>query len=466
MSSAPTSEGTSREEVDLSKLHPSLVALRAQFPELLDEVRHSDWIEFWENRDSEAVYVRANVDQLTDRVRVRLFLPYDEESLVRDWVESQPQPASGVLQYIEEDGNTFPRLVFMRPATTLDWTSDPLFDDLEHFRAAWLDDLALGDYTSGRFVPYDDPRDLVPESAWLLKGSEASYPKPDEVERGRNNDERGVYEQLWTASSQTKPGDLALLYFVTPRKSVCFVARAASRAFFSKELEVNSDNEVHDAQWWAYFTTPVEIEPVGFSELAAAADGHIVLRGRSGQYLRPEVIERLDMRPRAQVDRRLFERVLVLPAGDPELPPPDVFELESWRDVAAAAFKREADVTRHAVLPLLERLMPTGWLLQEQFPAGPKVGFPDVVLVADEPRYVVEVKKVIRSSEGGRWRDSPDFRQLRRYQEALGLPGMLIDVHRMLLVDVSGEIVEEIERSTANADALELVRSHIASAVS
>ena len=49
--------------------------------------------------------------------------------------------------------------------------------------------LPLADYLAAWL---DDPRDMAPASAWLLKGDEASYPTLEELEINREEAANGV----------------------------------------------------------------------------------------------------------------------------------------------------------------------------------------------------------------------------------------------------------------------------------
>lgn len=448
--------------VPLEGLHPALRALRTCFPDRVDEIREPRWVEFYDSEFPDAVYVRANVDEPTGRVRIRLFLAAEDPTVVERWVNAQPQPHSGVIEWAEEDDAFYPRLVFMRSADTSDWVADAMWNDLYRFKTAWINDRSVTTTDATPFVVENDPRSVDPENAWLLKGSEASWPDGEAIAEGRLADDRGVFSLLWTASRHTKPGDLALLYFIAPKKSVCFVARAASNAFFSSDIEVNATGPVADAQWWAYFTTPIAIHPITAGQLRTAADGHLVLRGRSGQYLRPETVQRLEIRALGEADAALVDAVCKVPTGNPNLPSPAKFVLERWRDVASGAVRNEDEVTRHLIRPLIEHVKPRSWSVREQYRAGRGVGVPDlVVLDGEEPTMVIEVKRALRRTRTGGLTDSPDLDQLRRYQRALTLPGILADASHLLLLDAEGVVVGQIERRSATPDDVNAVGVHM-----
>lgn len=251
------------------------------------ETPEEDWVTFFVNDD---VYVVANVVTASGRLRIRAYLPFDDEHLVDEWIASQSAPRSGLLEksYIHE-GDWRPRLLFERPATSIDWATDPLLADINQYAAAWLEE-STGEYIPGTRPPYliqEDPREIAPSSAWLLMGSDASFPSSANLHDDKAAADVGIFNWDWTTASQTQIGDLVLFYFTSPRKAVHFVARAASKAFFTRDIEVLADKSVNRAQWWAYFTNPIAIDPIPIDVLRQAVGGHLVLRGRSGQFLRP-----------------------------------------------------------------------------------------------------------------------------------------------------------------------------------
>ena len=137
--------------------------------------------------------------------------------------------------------------------------------DIRDYAAAWLDDEVVEPAIAierDSFVVLDDPRDGVPSSGWLLLGDGASYPSPDELAQRRDEGRVGIFDVHWTAAKQTLVGDLALIYFMAPHKAVHFVTRAASNAFFSREISVNTLGTVADEQRWAFLTLLIEIEPI------------------------------------------------------------------------------------------------------------------------------------------------------------------------------------------------------------
>lgn len=425
-----------------------------------DVVVDGDLIEF----AAEDLYVIANVEELTDRVRIRIYLPADEAGEVERWVTDQPAPSSGIIQMAQLEEEWSPRLVFERPLAALDWPKDPLKGDVDRYLAAWHADQQVS-YSTGTHPPFritDDPRDLAPESAWLLKGSEASFPTPDALREDLEGANVGIFSWDWTTASQTQIGDLVLFYFVEPRKAVHFVARAASRAFFSRDLEVQADRTVNRAQWWGYFTTPIEIEPILVAELRAAAHGYLPLRGRSGHFLTPEFIRSLTFTAANPAEQAALDRVVRVPVGIAELPEPEAVDFETWRAIAAGALHKEALVERYVVGPLLRDVLEgSGLNVVPQYPIGRRrVDF--AVLDGTRPVTVVEVKKTIKNGPFGDWDLSPDFAQMRWYADQVGTCGVLIDSHRVLLVEPGGlKPAREVVRVVADVNDIQAIRQHI-----
>ena len=440
-----------------------LQALVAAF-KATDVAADEDWVEFI----ADEVYVIANIVDVTQRVRIRVYLDIDEEKIVKEWVDAQPTPRSGLIQsaYIDDD-KWRPRLVFERPLGNHDWSTDPLFEDIDQFLTAWLDDASVQRPSRSRapYVIEHDPRDIVPASAWLLKGSEASFPTPETLLDDRESANVGIFTWDWTTAAQTQIGDLVLFYFITPRKAAHFVARAASNAFFSRDipvLAVDADNPVNQAQWWAYFTTPIEIEPIPVDTLRQAVGGYLPLRGRSGLYLHPDAIKALRINAKDPADQAELDRLVTIPVGLAELPDPAHITHTIWRDLAAGALPLEAYVSSHIVEPMLrDALKGTQLTWKGEYQVGK--GWADfVILDGETPVHVIEVKKVIKEGPQGGWQKSPDFTQLRRYADQLDTPGILVDSHRVLLVERDGKQPwrEIIRRSSTSAD-LKAIRQHL-----
>lgn len=444
------------------KLRPELVSLVKTFRGS-DPFGEDYWVEF----SVGDLWVLASVDDLKRRLRVRVYLQIDDEDLVKKWVGEQPAPRSGMLRAdTVDDGDWRPRLVFERALGAMKWNSDPMFAEVERYASAWIADRPAVLTATSRldFQIQDDPRDNTPQSAWLLMGSEASFPDQAELEAEQEAAAVGIFEWTWTTSAQTQIGDLALLYFISPRSAVHFVARAASDAYFTRDVEVNADRPVSSAQWWADFTTPVEIEPIPVGILRDAAEGNLPLRGRSGHFLRPEAVERLRFVARDPSKQPDVDRVTVVPVGLANLPDPRTITMLTWREIAAGALRLEADVSVYLVEPLLrEMLVGTSFTIRREHPVGK--GWADfVILEGGTPVHVIEVKKVIRGLQHG-VEASGDLGQLTRYMHRLDVPGILMDSHRLFLVE-RGETLphREIVRVDFDDADMQALRAHIVGA--
>ena len=416
--------------------------------------------------DLDDAVIEANVKDGAARLRIRANLGHDEPSLVAAWVARQPQPRSGVLQVINhDDGTVAPRLVFERPIHGNDWTTDPLLLDVRDYCAAWAtdDDVdSTPDMSRGAFVVRGDPCEVAPASGWLLLGDGAAYPDADELADARNEARVGIFDYLWTAAKQTTLGDVALIYFMAPHKAAHFITRAASNAFFSRDIAVNADGKVADEQRWAYFTHLIEIEPISFKTLQAASDGHLILKGRSGKFLRPETLKALTIRAKDTNDQAELDRILSMPVGLATLPQPDEIDLEVWKAIAPGALPLEAHVSSHLVEPLLRLLLhetPLTWTREHRVHGG-SVDF--VVMHQGVPTVAIEVKLATPEPPGGAWSESNDFIQLRRYTDELATPGILIDAHRVLLVEHrANQPYLDVARRTVTLEHIEAIRQHL-----
>ena len=419
---------------------------------------HPDYVAF----DLGNAQIEGMVKDGAARLNVLAHLGTDEPSLVEAWVARQPQPRSGVLDVITvDDGSGEPVLVFERPIAGNDWSTDPMLPDIRDYSAAWRDDAV--DTTSAierdSFVVHHDPRDGAPSSGWLLMGDTASFPRPDELAVRREVGRVGIFDLHWTAAKQTLVGDLVLVYFMAPRKAVHFVARAASNAFFSREIAVNAEGPVADEQRWAYLTPLIEIEPIPFKSLQAAAGGHLILKGHSGKYLRPDTLEALTIRPKDPEDQAELDRIWKIPVGLADLPRPENVNLKAWRMIAPGALPLESHVSSHIVEPLLRLLLgetSLTWSRERRVRRG-SVDF--VVLDQGAPTVAIEVKLATVEPPGGDWSKSRDFNQLRRYMDELAVPGILVDAHRVLLVEHStDQPYRDIARRSASGEEIEAIR--------
>lgn len=420
---------------------------------------------FW----SGAAFVSARIVESTGRVRVKARFPHDAEAAVDAWLQRQPRSPSGLLLHeVDEDdeGTTlhFPMLWFERSHVN-DWRGDPLADEVTTYLEAWETDTVAD--PPAMDVPWavtDDPRDRTPESAWLLMGDEASYPRAEELREANSHAQAGVFFQNWTAAPTTRRGDLVLVYFMSPRKAVHFVARAASDAYFSRDFDVNSHSEVSSIQWWADITPPVEIEPVTFARLRDAVGGHLILKGRSGHLLDPRTIAKLDLFARDPRQQREVDRVAVTPAGLVKLPKPEQTSFDQWKAISSGSLRLEADVSRHIVEPLLAALLSGSGVatVKAEYRIGRRSA--DFVIIDrdDQPIHVIEVKKRVRRALHQDWIDTPDFQQVSSYAEELGVPSTLIDAHRLIgFGPLASAPRLVLDRPAMNLEDLVKVRDHL-----
>ncbi len=308
-----------------------------------------------------------------------------------------------------------------------------------------------------------DPRDVAPSSGWLLLGDEASYPTAEELEQQRRDADDGNFSCEWTTAKQTLRGDLAFVYFISPRKAAHFVTRAATDAIFDRELGVNAVGAVANEQWWADFTPLIEIEPIPFGTLRDAVGGHLILKGHSGKFLRPETVGALEVRARYPRDQADLDRILLVPTGLAELPPAAEVSIDVWKTISAGALPLEAHVSSYIVEPLLRHVLRrTALTWTPEYHV--QHGVVDYVIVDDDkrPRTAIEVKLVCAGPPAGDWSKSKELRQLRRYTDDLEVPGMLIDAHRIYLVEHGAEApYRTVERRSADRSDLRAIREHI-----
>jgi hypothetical protein len=380
------------------------------------------------------------------------------------WMNRQDPPLSAVLEVAELDEGPVLRLVFERSVGRVS-DDDLLFDEAAEYAKAWTarSDVPSREVASFGGTDLGDPVALPPENAWLMLGDEASYPSRTATLDAYEDGLSGVYETCWTAAKQTKVGDLLLFYFTAPRKTVSFAARAASSAFFDPTIGVNAHGEVRDEQWWCWTTPLVAVDPISLSVLNEASGGGLILRGRSGRYLRPEFIDALALTALDEEMRDELADIAVTPHGSPHLPAPSSTSLTELRTLAAGALALEATVERHVVEPLLRIALAKD--ARATFKPQQRIDrrLADyVVEYNDLPSCVIEVKLAVRATAGAPWSTSPDFQQLRWYADKLGTNGVLIDAHRIHLVHRgASEPFVTIERDSLSDSDIAVLRSHL-----
>ena len=427
------------------------------------QTHHPCLVEF----DALGTVVVADVKYGDASVRIRsYFLPHaaPDDLQAAEWAERQPSPSSGLVEVSShvEGGNEFDetRLVFERsisaPFDTL------VRSDIELFAKAWRTNGIAPDAPATRLHSWTEPVERSAQNAWLLMGDEASLPDAKELELGRIHGRVGIYDTMWTVAKNARVGDLVVAYFVAPRKSANFVARLASNPFWRDDLAPNAVEEMGDKQWWAYLTPLIEVEPILARSIAEAHDGHFNFQGRSGRFLRPEVVSRLRFVAKDRAQQPAVDQIAAQPTGLADLPEPEGMTFEQWRDIASGALTLEAHVSEYIVAPFLKRgllLTLFGGLAREHKVAN---GFVDFIIQGDAihqdwdvPMAAIEVKLAIRRSHSGRWADSPDFQQLRRYMDRLDVPGILIDANSIVFVEKGADAPYlEIERSDPTGEEL------------
>ena len=406
-------------------------------------------------------YLKATLVTGTDRVELAAMIGFDAVGVVEEWIERQPQPPIGRLRCWwngDPETNATVALTFWRPLVGHDWRHDPLGTYIHLYTKAWEKDrdVSLSRLNNlSRDMVIADPISAPPANAWLLIGSDDDAPAEDDLEEARSDAAVGEFWWSWTASKQTLEGDLLLFYFMSPAKEVRYVARAASSAYFDNEALDGEEGQIKH-KWWVSTTPPVEIEPIPYQEFQSIA--RVLMRGGGGKYLRPEVIEQLAFTPKHLPDAVQLSRILQRPVGLPDVPGTAAMTFEAWRAVAGGAFKKEADVTRHVVLPLLRWIMPEGVTVEAEYPVG-RARADIVLLSGDQPVLTVEVKLAINLPPDGNWRHSPDLDQLkRRYVDHLRTPGLLVDANRIAVVpfghSVPSYVLERAHFTEANLDSL------------
>lgn len=387
------------------------------------------------------------------------------EEQVKAWIDRQPKPALGRLSVggrERDDGH-----IEYMPRLSVDVHVDSILAEFIRelilpFAEAWDSravatvggrDLGGGDGDGG--VYRFRPTDVEPRNAWLLIGSEASYPTPEDLQDQRAQGDAGLFDDEWTAPKNGELGDLVLIYFVAPRKATCFVARLASRPYWQTDVEVAADKAVNPHQWWAATTPFIEIEPIPYKTLQEAVGGYLPLRGRSGHYLSPRTISALKFSAQDPARQAELDQIAQVPVGHPELPAKGDIDFERWKQIPSGLLSIEAKVSEYVVEPLAAILadapptrLPNPYKLEREHRVPG--GIVDFVFRWGElpPVAAVEVKVAILRPVSGVWSDSPDFLQLRRYMDALEAPGLLVDAHSVLLV-----------KPGADAPSAEIVRS-------
>ena len=270
-----------------------------------------------------------------------------------------------------------------------------------------------------------------PRSAWLLLGDEASYPPI------------GLYEDAgedfccWTVCPHVEIGDTLFFYFVAPRKAVHFIGRAISRPYVDPTIEVTSYREVNRHQWWVDYAAVVEIEPISLGAINDACQERLVLRGRSGKYIRSECANQLLAGTRVihASDARCQNMALRRIVGRSELPPLIDVNLTSIRDLPSSLLRLESDVEEYIVEPLIRLLqLPRKYRLQRRLNVGRKIA-DYVVFSGDSPHCVIETKLRTALDRCRNWAASADIRQANGYANNFHVPFIVLDCEEIFCFD-------------------------------
>ena len=402
--------------------------------------------------------------RLRGSVFIDLDIPKEDMPEAVEWAAHQEVGGGKVeaawVATDEDDGGCI-RVVFERDLDPeLIQADDPLGQDAYNLLLSWGGEAPDLDLVPPAALRASDPTRIAPTNAWLLIGSESSYPDPHDLMIDRANAAKGLYEGFWTAAKQTEPGDLLFFYFRGDRKAIHFVARAADNAYFD---DLGSGAEWSRRQWWAHVTPMVEIEPIALGELRQIT-GPTVMQGRSGRYLRPEHAARLSelARPIGPDDAALLARILRPVVGRADHPNPATLDLAAWRALASGTFEREADVERLVVEPLL-RLSLHGAedvSVVKAYPAGRRI-VDYVVLRRGVPACAIEVKLRVRRSRRGVWAECRDFEQACDYARRLSVPAILIDALQVHLIhEGASEPTKTLNRAVLLEADLQTIRRH------
>jgi hypothetical protein len=474
----------SEELFDLSGLNN---ALRMIFTALAQENGYIDHGERWVAFDSALSYVEAQVLSIPGYyvgIRAEFVGGAATSKEVETWTRKQPRPLLGALEATEledEDGTVVyvPAIEFVVRVDGI--VAEFIQAVIEPFATAWtqrtIADVRRDGHPNDQAHVYRyDPASHPPQNAWLLMGDGASYPTLADLSEMHADALGGIYDTDWTAPKNGEAGDLALIYFIAPRKAACFVTRFATLPFWDQETGVNAVRDVSPNQWWVFTTPLIEIEPIPYADLRAAAGGQLLLKGRSGHYLAPATVSTLSFTARDPRQQDELDRVTQTPTGDPALPDPREMSFEQWRRIPSGALPLEAKVSEYLVEPLFrysndgpQILDPTlGANLTPEYrtPSGYVDFILTLALDSDRPILAIEVKLAVQRAASGVWSESPDFQQLRRYMDELGVPGLLIDAHAILLVKPGADAPNaEIVRAQADLKDLDAVAQLIAEAL-
>lgn len=320
-------------------------------------------------------------------------------------------------------------------------------------------------YSNSEEMSYEDAVSTVPINAWLLMGDEGSYPSPSDLRKMHD----GEWELEWTGPSQAQCGDLLFFYFMHTTKEIRFAARVAGIPVYDTDAQVNTKKQIDTHQWWVSHTPMVEVPPITFKELNEEMGGGLILRGKPTHYLSPKVVKgllaRMSRGDQATLLGESSSEVLRVPVGEVSTPSPKDIDLPTWRAMADGPLKLEAQVEEYVVEPLLR--MAFAGHSDVTIGHQPKIkgaGIADYkISVGDDITGVVEVKTAIQVGRGGNWAESAHLKQLQKYMNALGTPGLLIDSNNAFLFRLGdSEPSRVLNRISATEEDIEAIGKHLA----
>lgn len=430
------------------------------------ETRGSNTVDFTLSDIPAFAYVQDG-GRLRGSVFVDSEVPAELMDEAQRWAATQSTRACRIdaawVSDSDEDGGLI-RLLFERDLDPeVIASDDPLADEADALFADWYqeEDRSLPRLSQGT-LRASDPTRHPPTNAWILMGSQHSFPDGDFLEKLRLDAERGIFEESWTAAKQTEPGDLLLFYFKTPRKAVHFVARAADHAYFEDIGE--TDQGWSGRQWWTHIAPMVEVEPVALADVIDVI-GDTVMLGRSGRYVRPEHAAKLAplLKARRAEDSDLIARIVQPVVGRSSHPDPADLTLDQWRQLAAGSLRLEADVERLIVEPLLRFALANepNKGFAKAYRAGRRVV--DYVIHDESgPVCAVEVKLRVRRSRTAPWTSCKDFEQAADYGRRLSVPAILIDAFDIHLIRPGDdEPHATLKRSVFLEYDLDTLRDHV-----
>lgn len=302
---------------------------------------------------------------------------------------------------------------------------------------------------------------IQPINAWLLLGDDKAIQRRDP--RFPHIPGR-LPDSFWTASPNIQPGDLLFVYFMAPHKRIKYVARAASRAEFRNDADIRSNRPLNQRQRVVWVTPLIAVPEISLAELREICGGNLYLRGQSGKYLsRSQASEIITRMRERETLTKVQSSLLQVPRGlDAEREAP-ARDFGTWRDLASGQFLAEKNVEDLVVAPLLSLLAQRDpSITHERQRRLPGAGVPDYVLNrGDDAVCVVEAKRgIIEPSHS--WRKSPEMKQVRRYMDSLGVPGILIDAGQVLLVAPGATKPSlMLDRASMVESDLDLILDHI-----